>query len=146
MMREARRICKWKPGAVGRNACDWPHTWRSQLLRAHFHSGQFHLHAHDWLHFKKEIAGILDAPFGVGNVKFGGSLPMISGEFGVNISNEFVVRAVECDDAFYFKIRWRGEGNLAVNLRWTECRFRKLPGFQDFLVHALVARIVPGFS
>src|SRR5258708_6440584 len=119
---------------------------RSSLLGVRFRSGQLKLHVDDRFHFQQEVAGVLDAPLSVGDVKFGGSLPMIAGEFGMDIRDEFVIRTVESDDALHFEIRWRGEGNLPVDLRRSEGRFRKLPGFQNFLVHALVARIVAGLS
>ncbi len=117
---------------------------RSSLLGVRFRSGQLKLHIDDRFHFQQEIAGVLDAPLGVGDVKLGGSIPVIAGEFGVNVRNKFVIRAVERDNALHFKIRWSRKRDLAVNQHGAKCRFRKLPGFQNFLVHALVTGIVAG--
>lgn len=119
---------------------------RLKLRRGRFRTGQFEFDIDDRLHMQKEITGVLDAPFGVRDLEFSGSLPVVAHEFGVNVSDEFVVGAVKRDDAFQFKVGGRGKGNLAVDLLGPEGGFGELPGFKDFLVQALVPRTVAGFA
>ena len=105
----------------------WPLRWL--LVGVGCGAGEFEFYVYDWFYLEEEIAGVFDAPLDVGDVKFGSTLPMIAGEFGMDGREEFVIRAVQGDDAVDFEIGGRGEGDLAIDLCWAESDISKLPGF-----------------
>src|SRR6266404_5058118 len=59
---------------------------------------------------------------------------------------QFVVRSVNGEDAVKLHVRWTGRSDVALDLRRVKNHFGIFCGFQNLLVHALVARIVSTFA
>src|SRR5579862_616646 len=109
-------------------------------------AAHFNFDADDVVDLEQEIAGVLDAPLDVGHIEFCSALPGLTGEFGVDKSNDVVVGAVDGKGAVDFDFaRTTGRDN-SFNLSGAEDGFGEFGGFQDFLVHAVIAGVVAAFA